>query len=130
EFFEGTMRLGGETYTPEGYDNFFLVKFGAETITSVEGDVGPGTSGLQLENFPNPFSGSTTIRYVIDESGHVRLSVYDLLGRLVAVLVDGVQYVGSYSVSFNASPFSSGTYVSRLETPRGNLMRKMIHIDH
>src|SRR5690606_4938318 len=91
EFFEGTMRLGGETYTPEGYDNFFLVKFGAETITSVEGDVGPGTSGLQLENFPNPFSGSTTIRYVIDESGHVRLSVYDLLGRKVAVLEDGMR---------------------------------------
>lgn len=129
EFLEGTMRLGGETYTPEGYDNFFLVKFGAETITSVEGDVGTGTSGLQLENFPNPFSKRTTIRYVIDEPGHVRLSIYDLLGRKVAVLEDGMRQAGTHEITFDGSGLSSGTYIYRLETAGRHAARSIVRVE-
>src|SRR5690606_11373037 len=129
EFFEGTMRLGGETYTPEGYDNFFLVIFGAETITSVEAGAGPGTSGLQLENFPNPFSKSTTIRYVIDEPGHVRLSVYDLLGRKVAVLEDGMRQAGTHEIRFDGSGLPPGSYIYRLETAGRHAARSIVRVE-
>ena len=51
---------------------------------------------------PNPFSGSTTLRYALAEPGHVRLTVYDVLGREVAVLVEGPQATGAYEHVFEA----------------------------
>ncbi len=66
--------------------------------------------------YPNPFNPSTIISYSLRTSHHARLAVYDLLGREVAVLVDGVLPAGSHSVNFNASGLSSGIYLVRLES--------------
>ncbi|WP_243665241.1 T9SS type A sorting domain-containing protein, partial [Rhodothermus marinus] len=56
----------------------------------------------------------------------VRVRVYDLLGRVVATLVDEVQPAGTYRVTFRAEGLSSGIYVYRLETPSGIFARKMM----
>ena len=66
-------------------------------------------TGLEAPH-PNPFNPVTTIRYGLAEEGLVRLVVYDLLGRRVAVLVDGAQTPGKYTVRFEASHLSSGLY--------------------
>ena len=64
---------------------------------------------------PNPFTAVTTILYALAETQHVRLAVYDVLGREVAVLVDEEVSAGSHSVVFEAGTLPSGTYLYRLE---------------
>jgi len=55
------------------------------------------------QNYPNPFNPTTNISYTLKSDGKVRLTVYDLLGREVAFLVDAVQNAGSYTVTFSGS---------------------------
>ena len=64
-----------------------------------------------LRNYPNPFNPSTTIRYELPRPLVVRLSVFDILGREVSVLVDGKKEQGAHEVTFNAANLSSGLYV-------------------
>ena len=59
---------------------------------------------------PNPFNPVTTIRYELADEGPIRLMVYDLLGRRVAVLADGLQESGEHTVRFEASHLSTGLY--------------------
>lgn len=68
------------------------------------------------QNYPNPFNPSTTIEYAIKEAGPIRLTVYDMLGQEMVVLVDGTAAPGTYQVLFDAGDLPSGAYVYRLET--------------
>jgi hypothetical protein len=63
---------------------------------------------------PNPFSGQTQIRYTTTATSNVRLAVYDVLGREVAVLVDGQVDAGAHVATFEARGLAAGTYVYRL----------------
>ena len=65
-------------------------------------------------NYPNPFNTTTTIRYALPRAEEVRLEVYDLLGRQVAILQNQTQPAGWHEASFNASRLSSGVYIYRL----------------
>ena len=67
------------------------------------------------QNYPNPFNPSSEIRYQISELRHVKLAVYDFLGREVAVLVDERKAPGTYEVTFNGSTLASGVYFYRLQ---------------
>jgi hypothetical protein len=81
----------------------------------------PSVTSLE-QNYPNPFNPVTSIGYTVGAvssqqtavSSHVRLAVYDLLGREVAVLVDGKKAPGNYRVEFDGSNLSSGVYIYRL----------------
>lgn len=66
-------------------------------------------------NYPNPFSGATTLRYALPEAAHVRVEVYDILGRKVATVVDEEQTAGEKKVRFNATGLAPGVYVYRVE---------------
>jgi hypothetical protein len=82
---------------------------------------------IQLhQNYPNPFNPATNINYSISKNGHVKLAVYDLLGREVAVLVDETIAAGSHSLLFNASHIPSGVYIYRLETAREIQSKKLM----
>ena len=84
-------------------------------------------SGYVLEgNYPNPFNPETTIRFGLQETSTVKLTVYDVLGRQVRVLIDGTLSVGVHETVFEASNLPSGTYLYRLETPLGNFVQKML----
>ena len=76
-------------------------------------------------NYPNPFNPRTNIRFALSESAPVRLAVFDVLGREVRVLVEGWQSAGAYEIAFDAGDLPSGTYFSRLESPRGNFVHAM-----
>ena len=72
------------------------------------------------QNYPNPFNPSTTIAYKIERASHVVLSVYDITGRQVEMLVDRYQSVGTYQVRWNAEGsmgrrLASGVYIARLQ---------------
>ena len=66
------------------------------------------------EGFPNPFNPVVTIPFALAERTSVRLSVYDVLGREVAVLVSETMNPGAHSIQWDASALSSGVYFSRL----------------
>jgi hypothetical protein len=68
-----------------------------------------------MDNYPNPFNPSTTIRYGIPGAGHVLLSVFNLLGEVVAVLQDSDVPMGYHEVVFDAAGLPSGVYFARLE---------------
>jgi glucose/arabinose dehydrogenase len=68
------------------------------------------TSATRLHNSPNPLGNSTTIYYSLAQTSHVQLIVYDLLGRVVATLVDKEQESGEQKVQFDATSFPAGTY--------------------
>jgi hypothetical protein len=78
------------------------------------------------QNYPNPFNPATRIRFDLPHGGHVRLAVFDLLGREVAVLADGAREAGSHAVEFNARSLASGAYLCRLTGPGGVIVRKML----
>jgi hypothetical protein len=78
------------------------------------------------QNFPNPFNPGTTIHFTIRTGGDVRLMVYDLLGREVAVLVNGVLDGGDHQVTFTARDLSSGIYFYLLQSPDGVMTKKMV----
>ena len=77
------------------------------------------------QNYPNPFNPVTTVEFDLDRAQSVILSVYDAIGRQIAVLVDGQKAVGTFRVQFDASNLPSGLYLYRLFTQTESLTRKM-----
>ena len=83
--------------------------------TSVYGIVNTVPERMMLyQNYPNPFNPTTTIRFSLPKEGYVRLTVFDVLGREVARLVNGGMQSGSHMVTLNASNLASGIYFYRL----------------
>ncbi len=80
------------------------------------------------QNYPNPFNPTTVISYHIPRQSHVRLTVYDLLGREISVLVDDSRAPGSYDVTWDASQLSSGVYIYRLEAGGQSFTRRMTFV--
>jgi len=77
------------------------------------------------QNYPNPFNPSTAINYQVPVNSPVTLKVYSMLGREVATLVNETKEAGIYTVQFNASHLSSGTYFFKLTTDHFSSVRKM-----
>jgi hypothetical protein len=79
-----------------------------------------------LGGYPNPFNSSMTIGYALPVPSHVKLAVYDLLGRAVAVLVDAKQQAGYHQVVWNPENSSSGLYFYRLSAGEYSESERMI----
>lgn len=80
------------------------------------------------QNYPNPFNPVTNINFGVTKSGNAKLTVYDMLGRETATLVNEVLSAGSYSYTFEASTLNSGTYFYKLEAGGVTLTKKMLLI--
>jgi hypothetical protein len=77
------------------------------------------------QNYPNPFNPSTSIQYSLKSGEQVKLSVFDMLGREVAVIVDGTKSAGNHTATWDASNVSSGIYFYSLQTESTRITRKM-----
>lgn len=96
------------------------------SVTAVDDQkVAPAEFSLS-QNYPNPFNPSTVIQFYVAKSEHISLTVYNLLGQQVAVLVDNNFDVGKHSVNFNASSLASGIYFYKLVGNSVNITKKMI----
>ena len=114
--FEGTLYLGPEKLEQRGDgSNMFVAKYDAATITASETAQELPSTATLTSNHPNPFTHTTTIEYALPTSGQAHLSVYDMLGREIAILVDGVQHAGKHASVFDGASLPSGTYLYRLE---------------
>ena len=79
-------------------------------------------------NYPNPFNPKTQISYQLPVVSDVELNIYNILGQKVATLISERQAAGSYDVEWDASGFSSGTYIYRIEAGVFQDVKKMILI--
>ncbi len=77
------------------------------------------------QNYPNPFNSTTSIRYRIPKRTNVKLSLYNILGQEIQVLVNEIKIMGDYEEIFNAQGLSSGVYFYRIITSHGQLNNKM-----
>jgi hypothetical protein len=78
------------------------------------------------QNYPNPFSPTTSIQYGLPRAARVRINLYNLTGQRIAVLVDERQEAGYHSVDFNAAGFASGIYFYKITANDFSKTRKMI----
>ena len=104
---------------------------GDTTGTYVSSDPPEGNvpTGFTLhQNYPNPFNPTTTIRYTLSVAGPVRLEVFDITGRRVAVLNDQVMSGGSHTITFDAAGLAGGVYLYRLSSSGQTQVRKMLLI--
>ncbi len=84
------------------------------------------TDFVLSQNYPNPFNPTTTVDFQLPASGPVSLTVFDALGREVAVLVNGWMNAGSYSASFSGKNLASGIYFYRLKAGNSAQTKKMM----
>lgn len=132
EYFVGTERVENPFYIgsflSETSDHFPVwVRFQMGMITSNDDEPITKAYGFKLnQNYPNPFNPTTSISYVLDSNADVSLEVFDLMGRKVAILVNGRQMAGEQSVSFDASNLASGVYVYRLSNGNQQITKKML----
>ena len=83
------------------------------------------------QNFPNPFNPSTQITYDIPERGEVQVLIYDLAGKLVASMNEGIQEPGQYKIIWSATDrsgkkLSGGVYIYQIKTEKFVKSRKML----
>ncbi|MBK7254529.1 MAG: T9SS type A sorting domain-containing protein [Ignavibacteria bacterium] len=81
-----------------------------------------------LTNYPNPFNPKTEISYEVPAVKSVKLTVYNILGKEMAELVNERQSPGKYKVSFDASDLTSGVYIYKLSTENFTETKRMILI--
>lgn len=101
---------------------------GGKNEASMEKTISATTStrDFSLSSNPNPFNPSTTISFSLPEAGMVRLSVYDVVGREVAQLVNERKEAGRHSVTFNGNSLGSGMYFCRLEAGKNVVVSKIL----
>jgi hypothetical protein len=113
--------LGGKTYLLK--NGGYLLPEGA---TDVETNTSVPTNWSLEQNYPNPFNPTTTIVYQLPTEDFVTLKVYDITGKEVATLLNGVKAAGTYSVSFNGASLASGVYIYQLKTQSYSSVKKML----
>ncbi len=113
-------------------NHFSIYGITEKVSVSVDENSGNIISDYKLEqNYPNPFNPETKISYQIPKTTKVTLIIYDLLGRKIKTLVNGMQTSGSYDVRWNGTndsgiKVSSGIFFYQLKTDNFMLTKKMI----
>ena len=126
----------------DGYDELFILApnypdynnpqgkiyiYSYKNLTNIEDCKENVPNNFKLnQNYPNPFNPTTIIQFSISQQSFVTLKVYDVLGREVAALVNEEKETGSYNVSFDASSFSSGVYIYKIQAGNFINSKKMV----
>ncbi len=102
-----------------------------EQMTSINDNVELPDRFRLEQNYPNPFNSSTTIGYVLEKEGNVRLTIFDLTGRSIATLADGQQGAGLHRVVWNGTDdkgaaVTSGIYFYRIEVDGKSQANRML----
>jgi hypothetical protein len=107
-----------------GYSDIW--SFTSSGTTAVAGNDNLPTSFNLSQNYPNPFNPTSTIQYDIPKTSLVNISVFDMLGRQIKVLVNEQKTPGHYETVFDAKELASGIYIYRINTESFTQSKKMI----
>jgi photosystem II stability/assembly factor-like uncharacterized protein len=105
----GTVLVGG------AFGSLFTLRFGEGANDAPEPHA-PVAGSIDLTAYPNPFNPDAELRFALDRTERVTLAVYNLNGRRVETLTDGVLAAGQHAFVWNAAQFASGIYFARLQT--------------
>jgi hypothetical protein len=122
-YYSGTRNTTLENFNLDTF-NFYLNPryiIGIRNISSII----PGDFTLK-QNYPNPFNPATNIEFGLPKNTHVKIYIYDMLGKLVDMILDEELKAGSYKLDWSAKELTSGVYFYRLETPEFTQARKMV----
>jgi len=120
----------GQTYSlipRKGQEKFEIYTGNVQRLNKVKDRLIPHDFKLE-QNYPNPFNPTTTIRFGLDTKSHVRLEIFDVLGRKVKTLVNGTRPSGWYTLKFDGSHLASGIYFYRIIMGQKVKTRKMLLI--
>ncbi|CUS98464.1 T9SS type A sorting domain-containing protein [Candidatus Kryptobacter tengchongensis] len=108
---------------------YYLIGWIPDAITGVKKDENITPSKFALyQNYPNPFNPATKIEFEIPQKEHVKLRIYDILGREVMKVFEDEISAGRYSISVDMSGYPSGVYFYRLEAGKFVSVKKMMLI--
>ncbi|MFA8344463.1 MAG: T9SS type A sorting domain-containing protein, partial [Rhodothermaceae bacterium] len=98
-------------------------------LTSIDDKINNIITGYSInQNYPNPFNPTTTIEYIIPEESFVTLTVYNVLGKKVATLVNKIQKSGNYKINFDAANLASGVYFYKIKAGSYSDTKRMLLI--
>jgi hypothetical protein len=119
--------LGQKSFSPAKGYQLVPVEYGDLTKALVGVEEEPAIPReYALSNYPNPFSGITTIAYTVPKASYISLTVFDRLGRNVAQLASGLMFPGKYRASFDASRLPDGMYFYRLRADGETVVGKIV----
>jgi hypothetical protein len=109
--------------------SLFII-FGTMTASAVNNEQLTGLKGnpdkfILNQNYPNPFNPSTILSYNLKTDAEVKLTVFNLVGQSVQVLVDGYQQAGEYEVIFDARDLPAGIYLYKLQVGEYSSVKRM-----
>ncbi|MBI2620437.1 MAG: T9SS type A sorting domain-containing protein [Ignavibacteriales bacterium] len=88
----------------------------------------PATTFRLHEAYPNPFNPSTMVTFDLPHESHVKITVYDILGREVQTLLNGLQLGGTHLITFDPSRLRSGIYFCRADAGTWSDVKKLVYI--
>jgi hypothetical protein len=110
------------------YGNLNRLLIFDSAITGIEDNqYQPRQMGL-LKNYPNPFNARTSIEFSLSRDTEIKLSIFNLLGQEITVLIDGMMSAGEHRISWDATAHPSGIYFSRLLIGGDIQSRKMLYL--
>jgi uncharacterized lipoprotein YddW (UPF0748 family) len=121
-----THESGAKTKSTVYFDNLRIVKKAPKFIDISEADPIVAQHFDLLQNYPNPFNPVTTIPFSLEQSRHITLKVYNVLGRQVATLINATMPAGTHSIEFDGSGLTSGFYFYILNSNGRTLKKRMI----
>ena len=104
-----------------------LTLFVYSTLASVEAEIIPETYALS-QAYPNPFNPSTVIGYDLPMDSYVKMDVYDIRGRHVSSLVDGIVRAGKQEFTWTTNQLASGIYLVKLVTGGQTFNQKITYL--
>jgi hypothetical protein len=131
------IRIIATRLSADSYGNFYfqISEFGTSGLLTSDGNnvEAEKPSISQLQNYPNPFCASTTISYTLQAKSAVRIKIYDMHGKEVAILTDAVQTAGPHQVEWNGKNLEgeqvdNGYYLCTLTSEGQILTRKLLII--